>query len=67
MHSIFGTDGIRGRFDSEKFSLAYRVGYSLGSICKQNNPIVIGRDTRIVEMFLLKGFQEALAQVEKNL
>ena len=46
MQSIFGTDGIRGRFDKEiTCSLAYKVGYALGTILKDNNPIIIGRDT----------------------
>ncbi len=47
MKSIFGTDGIRGRFDKEiTYSLAYKVGYALGILVKTNNPILIGRDTR---------------------
>ena len=33
MQSIFGTDGIRGRFNKEiTYSLAYKVGYNLGLI-----------------------------------
>ena len=56
MHSIFGTDGIRGRFEREiNFSLAYKVGYSLGLTLKKNNPIVIGRDTRKSGNILLEG------------
>ena len=48
MQSIFGTDGIRGRFNKEiTYSLAYKVGYALGSQLENNNPILIGRDTRI--------------------
>ena len=48
MQSIFGTDGIRGRFNEEvTYSLAYKLGYSLGLILENNNPILIGRDTRI--------------------
>ena len=48
MHSIFGTDGIRGRFNKEiTYSLAYKVGYALGSYLENNNPILIGRDTMI--------------------
>ena len=32
MQSIFGTDGIRGRFNVDiTYSLAYKVGYALGS------------------------------------
>ena len=37
MQSIFGTDGIRGRFNEEiTYSLAYKVGYALGSSLKNN-------------------------------
>ena len=47
MQSIFGTDGIRGKFNQEiTYSLAYKVGYALGSNLENNNPILIGRDTR---------------------
>jgi len=55
MQSIFGTDGIRGRFNEEiTYSLAYRVGYALGLTLENNNPILIGRDTRISGDILLK-------------
>ena len=48
MQSIFGTDGIRGRFNEEiTYSLAYKVGYALGLILENNDPILIGKDTRI--------------------
>ncbi len=48
MQSIFGTDGIRGRFNEDiTYSLVYKVGYALGNILDNNNPILIGRDTRI--------------------
>ena len=54
MQSIFGTDGIRGRFNEEiTYSLAYKVGYALGSNLENNNPILIGRDTRISGDILL--------------
>ena len=40
MQSIFGTDGIRGRFNEEiTYSLAYQVGYALGSALENKNPI----------------------------
>ena len=40
MQSIFGTDGIRGRFNKEiTYSLAYKVGYALGLIFENKNPI----------------------------
>ena len=55
MQSIFGTDGIRGKFNEEiTYSLAYKVGYSLGLILENNNPILIGRDTRISGNILLQ-------------
>ena len=38
MSSIFGTDGIRGRFAKEiTYSLAYKVGYAMGVITEKNN------------------------------
>ena len=55
MQSIFGTDGIRGKFNEGiTYSLAYKVGYALGSNLKNNNPILIGRDTRISGEILLQ-------------
>ena len=55
MQSIFGTDGIRGKFNKEiTFSLAYKVGYALGLTLENNNPILIGRDTRISGDILLQ-------------
>ncbi len=55
MQSIFGTDGIRGKFNEEiTYSLAYKVGYTLGLILENNNPILIGRDTRISGNILLQ-------------
>ena len=55
MKSIFGTDGIRGKFNQEiTYSLAYKVGYTLGLILENNNPILIGRDTRISGNILLQ-------------
>ena len=48
MQSIFGTDGIRGIYNKElTYSLAYKVGYALALTLENNNPILIGRDTRI--------------------
>ena len=42
MQSIFGTDGIRGRFNEEiTYSLAYKVGLALGLTLENNNPILI--------------------------
>jgi len=54
MQSIFGTDGIRGKYDKEiNYSLAYKVGYALGLTVKNNYPILIGRDTRVSGDILL--------------
>ena len=54
MQSIFGTDGIRGIFNEDlTYSLAYKVGYALGSNLDNNNPIIIGRDTRLSGDLLL--------------
>jgi phosphoglucosamine mutase len=61
MQSIFGTDGIRGRFNEEiTYSLAYKVGYALGLNLKNNNPILIGRDTRISGDILLLGITKGI-------
>ena len=52
MQSIFGTDGIRGIFNEElNCSLAYKVGYALGTKLENHNPILIGRDTRLWRNF----------------
>jgi len=61
MQSIFGTDGIRGRFNEDiSYSLAYKVGYALGLILENNNPILIGRDTRISGNFLLQAIANGI-------
>ncbi len=61
MHSIFGTDGIRGRFNEEiTYSLAYKVGYALGSTLDKKNPILIGRDTRISGNILLQAITQGI-------
>jgi phosphoglucosamine mutase len=55
MQSIFGTDGIRGRFNEDiTYSLAYKVGYALGLNLENDNPILIGRDTRVSGDILLQ-------------
>ena len=61
MQSIFGTDGIRGKFNKEiTYSLAYKVGYALGSNLENNNPILIGRDTRISGDKLLQAITQGI-------
>ena len=67
MQSIFGTDGIRGRFDKEiTYSLAYRVGYALGVILETNNPILIGRDTRISGEILFEAISSGIKEAGKE-
>ncbi len=61
MQSIFGTDGIRGVFNKEiTYSLAYKVGYALGLILENHNPILIGRDTRISGNVLLQAITKGI-------
>ena len=68
MQSIFGTDGIRGRFNEEiTYSLAYKVGYALALSLEKKSPIIIGRDTRISGDILLQAITQGIRIVEKNL
>jgi phosphoglucosamine mutase len=61
MQSIFGTDGIRGKFNEEiTYPLAYKVGYALGLNLENNNPILIGRDTRTSGDILLQGITQGI-------
>jgi len=67
MQSIFGTDGIRGKFNEEiTYSLAYKVGYALGSILDKENPILIGRDTRISGDILLQALTQGINESGKK-
>ena len=67
MQSIFGTDGIRGRFNEEiTYSLGYKVGYALGLILDNNNPILIGRDTRISGDILLQAITKGIKVTGKT-
>jgi len=67
MQSIFGTDGIRGKFNEDiNYSLAYKVGYSLGLILENNNPILIGRDTRISGDILLNAITQGINESGKK-
>jgi len=67
MQSIFGTDGIRGRFNEEiTYSLAYKVGFALGSTLKKKNPILIGRDTRISGDILLQAITQGINESGKK-
>ncbi len=61
MQLIFGTDGIRGQFNKEiTYSLAFKVGYALGITLENNNPILIGRDTRISGEILLQAVTKGI-------
>jgi len=67
MQSIFGTDGIRGRFNEEiTYSLAYKVGYALGSSLEKKSPIIIGRDTRISGDILLQAITQGISDSGKK-
>jgi len=67
MQSIFGTDGIRGIFNEEiTYSLAYKVGYALGSTLENKNPILIGRDTRISGDILLQAITQGINKSGKK-
>ncbi|MDA9741726.1 phosphoglucosamine mutase [Prochlorococcus sp. AH-736-L15] len=67
MQSIFGTDGIRGRFNEElTYSLAYKVGYALGSTLEKESPILIGKDTRISGDILLQAITQGINESGKK-
>ena len=67
MQSIFGTDGIRGRFNEElTYSLAYKVGYALGSTLDKEGPILIGKDTRISGDILLQAITQGINESGKK-
>ena len=67
MQRIFGTDGIRGKFGEEiTYSLAFKIGYSLGLILKNNNPILIGRDTRISGEIILDAISKGISSSGKD-
>ncbi len=67
MQSIFGTDGIRGKFNEEiNCSLAFKVGYALGLTIENNNPILIGRDTRISGEILVKALASGINESGKK-
>ncbi len=67
MQSIFGTDGIRGKFNEEiTYTLAFKVGYALGSTLEKKNPILIGRDTRISGDILLQAITQGINESGKR-
>ena len=68
MQSIFGTDGIRGKFNKDiNYLLASKIGYSLGKIINLDQPILIGRDTRNSGEILLEALTHGLNASNKNI
>ena len=67
MHSIFGTDGIRGIFNKEiTYDLAQKIGYSFGIINNDTQKVLIGRDTRVSGDLLLEALSNGLNQSGKE-
>ncbi len=67
MQSIFGTDGVRGKFNKDlTYSLAYKIGYALGNMIKEHDPILIGRDTRISGPLLTEALTKGLNLANKE-
>ena len=61
MQSIYGTNGIRGRFNKViSYSLAYKVRYIGGLTLENKSPILIGRDTRISGHILLNAITQVI-------
>ena len=66
MQSIFGTDGIRGKFnDLITYDLAQKIGFALGKSIKKEAPILIGRDTRESGSVILDAIKNGL-NISKN-
>ena len=67
MQAVFGTDGVRGKFNKElTYSLACKIGYSLGKTIKDEGQILIGRDTRISGPSLLEALTKGLNAANKD-
>ncbi|MBK17093.1 MAG: phosphoglucosamine mutase [Prochlorococcus sp. SP3034] len=67
MQSIFGTDGIRGKYNKDlTYSLAYKIGYSLGKLTLKEGPILIGRDTRKSGSILMEALTRGLNSTKKE-
>ena len=67
MQSIFGTDGIRGRFNKEiTYDLAQKIGYAFGSTNNYTHKVLIGRDTRVSGDSLLEALSNGLNQSGKE-
>ena len=68
MQSIFGTDGIRGKFNELiTYDLAQKVGYTLGKSLKTEDPILIGRDPRDSGYMILDAIKNGLNLAHKNI
>ena len=68
MQSIFGTDGIRGKFNNFITNdLAKKVGYALGKSLKKDSPILIGRDTRESGYMILEAITNGLNLANKEI
>ena len=67
MQTIFGTDGIRGKYNKDiTYNLACKVGYAFGNQIKSTNPILIGRDTRISSCSLMDGLITGINAANKE-
>ncbi len=67
MQSIFGTDGIRGKFNLDiTCSLASELGYALAKTSTSNDPILIGRDTRVSGNFLFEALTVGINSANKE-
>ena len=67
MQSIFGTDGVRGRFNQDiDCDLAYKIGYAFGKNTTINEPILIGRDTRTSGQLLLDAISAGINSAKKE-
>ena len=68
MQSIFGTDGIRGKFNEFlTYDLAKKIGYALGKNLKKESPIIIGRDPRESGSIILDAIKKGLNLANKNI
>ena len=68
MQSIFGTDGIRGKFNEFiTYDFAQKVGYALGKSLKKEAPILIGRDPRDSGHIILDAIKTGLNLANKTI
>ncbi len=68
MQSIFGTDGIRGKFNEFiTYDLAKKTGYALGKSLHKEAPIIIGRDPRDSGDIILDAIKNGLNLANKNI